>query len=149
MRNIAGIEWSAQFCADPAEVDVLRQNARRLYARYPEAVAELGIRKLLDTTSTCGSPQARGTRWRSCQSGGAVRGTVASGSCMPCPPSRPRLSASGQRASCPGFWPRNHRVAEEAFAEQHVKLAEGTVDPPDPLTAASLPGRPRPRRGRG
>ena len=31
VRNQAGIEWSAQFCADPAKVDLLRQNAQRLY----------------------------------------------------------------------------------------------------------------------
>ena len=49
VRNVAGIEWSAQFCADPAKVDQLRINARRLYAGFPEAVDELGIRELLDT----------------------------------------------------------------------------------------------------
>ena len=32
VRNVAGIEWSAQFCADPAKVDQLRITARRLYA---------------------------------------------------------------------------------------------------------------------
>ncbi len=31
VRNLAGIEWSAQFCANPARVDLLRQNAKRLY----------------------------------------------------------------------------------------------------------------------
>jgi uncharacterized protein DUF6424 len=31
VRNLVGIEWSAQFCADPAKVDLLRQNAKRLY----------------------------------------------------------------------------------------------------------------------
>ena len=49
IRNVAGIEWSAQFCADPAKVDQLRINARRLYTGFPEAVDELGIRELLDT----------------------------------------------------------------------------------------------------
>jgi hypothetical protein len=48
VRNLVGIEWSAQFCADPAKVDKLRINARRLYAGFPDAVTELGIRKLLD-----------------------------------------------------------------------------------------------------
>ncbi|MEU1783830.1 DUF6424 family protein [Streptomyces abikoensis] len=52
VRNMAGIEWSAQFCADPAKVDLLRQNARRLYAGFPDAVEELGIRELLDTPIT-------------------------------------------------------------------------------------------------
>ncbi len=49
VRNVAGVEWSAQFCADPKKVDQLRLNARRLYAAFPDAVAELGIRDLLDT----------------------------------------------------------------------------------------------------
>lgn len=52
VRNLMGIEWSAQFCADPKKVDMLRRNARRLYAAFPEAVEELGIRKLLDTPIT-------------------------------------------------------------------------------------------------
>ncbi|MEE1782159.1 DUF6424 family protein [Streptomyces sp. SP17BM10] len=52
VRNLAGIEWSAQFCADPAKVDLLRRNARRLYALCPDAVQELGIRELLDTEIT-------------------------------------------------------------------------------------------------
>jgi hypothetical protein len=52
VRNLAGIEWSAQFCADPEKVDILRRNARRLYAAFPEAVDALGIRELLDTEIT-------------------------------------------------------------------------------------------------
>jgi hypothetical protein len=61
VRNIAGIEWSAQFCADPAKVDVLRLNARRLYQRFPEAVGELGIRALLDTPIRTAEDVARWT----------------------------------------------------------------------------------------
>jgi hypothetical protein len=54
VKNIAGIEWSAQFCADPDKVDQLRQNARRLYAAFPQTaakMAELGYKhaqELLD-----------------------------------------------------------------------------------------------------
>jgi hypothetical protein len=48
IRNIFGIEWSAQFCADPAKVDILRRNAKRIYAAFPEAVKELKIEVLLD-----------------------------------------------------------------------------------------------------
>ncbi|MFN2567985.1 MAG: DUF6424 family protein [Candidatus Dormibacteria bacterium] len=47
VRNLAGLEWSSQFCADPAKVDLLRRNAQRLYARFPEAAKELGIEDLL------------------------------------------------------------------------------------------------------
>jgi Family of unknown function (DUF6424) len=52
VRNIAGIEWSAQFCADPAKVDEIRRNAQRLYAGFPGAAQELGIQELLDTPIT-------------------------------------------------------------------------------------------------
>ena len=57
VRNLLGIEWSGQFCADPAKVDILRQNARRLYAGFPKSFDEyktLGIdlRELLDTPIT-------------------------------------------------------------------------------------------------
>jgi hypothetical protein len=52
VRNMAGMEWSSQFCADPAKVDLLRQNAQRLYAAFPAAAQELGIQSLLDTPIT-------------------------------------------------------------------------------------------------
>jgi hypothetical protein len=49
VRNLAGIEWSAQFAADPARVDELRRNAQRMYAAFPHVAAELGIEELLAT----------------------------------------------------------------------------------------------------
>ena len=52
VRNLAGMEWVSQFCADPERVDALRVNAKRLYTRFPEAVKELKIEKLLDTPIT-------------------------------------------------------------------------------------------------
>jgi Family of unknown function (DUF6424) len=52
VRNLVGMEWSSQFCADPAKVDQLRQNAQRLYAAFPGVAAELGIQQLLDTPIT-------------------------------------------------------------------------------------------------
>jgi hypothetical protein len=61
VRNLAGIEWSAQFCADPGRVNLLRLNARRLYASFPEAVEALGIRELLDTAITDADGVARWT----------------------------------------------------------------------------------------
>jgi hypothetical protein len=61
VRNVAGIEWSAQFCADPQKVDRLRQNARRVYAAFPAAAEELGIRELLDTPITDAEGVARWT----------------------------------------------------------------------------------------
>jgi hypothetical protein len=53
VRNLAGIEWSAQFCADPAKVDLLRQNAKRLYDLVaPQVKQELDPDGLLDTPIT-------------------------------------------------------------------------------------------------
>jgi hypothetical protein len=53
VRNLAGIEWSAQFCADPAKVDLLRQNAKRLYDLLaPQIRQELDPNGLLDTQIT-------------------------------------------------------------------------------------------------
>ncbi len=39
--NWGGIEWSAQFCADPQKVDALRQNAAAVTARFPETIPQL------------------------------------------------------------------------------------------------------------
>jgi hypothetical protein len=66
VRNLVGIEWSGQFCADPAKVDVLRQNARRLYAGFPRSFDEfktLGIdlKELLDTPITDAESVSRWT----------------------------------------------------------------------------------------
>jgi uncharacterized protein DUF6424 len=66
VRNLAGIEWSGQFCADPAKVDRLRHNARRLYAGFPRSFVEfktLGIdlQELLDTPITDAAGIARWT----------------------------------------------------------------------------------------
>ena len=49
VRNLAGVEWSAQFCADPAKIDLLRQNAKRLYDLLaPDIKQELDPDGLLD-----------------------------------------------------------------------------------------------------
>jgi Family of unknown function (DUF6424) len=59
VRNLAGMEWSSQFCADPAKVDKLRRNAQRLYAGFPGTAEQLGIRDLLDTPVTDAAGVAR------------------------------------------------------------------------------------------
>jgi hypothetical protein len=62
VRNCAGIEWSAQFCADPAKVDLLRQNAKRLYdLLQPEIKQELDPDGLLDTPITDAAGVAKWT----------------------------------------------------------------------------------------
>lgn len=53
VRNLAGIEWSAQWCAEPSKVDLLRQNAKRLYDLLaPDIKQELDPDGLLDTPIT-------------------------------------------------------------------------------------------------
>jgi hypothetical protein len=190
VRNIAGIEWSAQFCADPKKVDILRQNARRLYAAFPEVVKELGIRKLLDTEIT----DAKGVaRWTDsiCNAsvplpGPSHRGllpkaggihhyptpvaeiaffkyddfnlwvTDDQGNEVAVVPASRRGSGDGRvrvMHALPASLVKarrrklrrsqlvrsDDRVAEQAFGEQYSKLAEGTVDPEDPLSRAKLP----------
>ena len=56
--NTVGLEWSSQFCADPAKVELLRVNAKALYDSFPLTVPQmvtLGYRKaqaILDTPIT-------------------------------------------------------------------------------------------------
>ena len=53
VRNQAGMEWSSQFCADPAKIDLLRQNAKRLYDLVsPQIKQQLDPGGLLDTPIT-------------------------------------------------------------------------------------------------
>jgi hypothetical protein len=57
VRGLLGIEWSAQFAADPLKVDRLRETAQRLYAGFPDSVPALrdlvgdayDVSQLLDT----------------------------------------------------------------------------------------------------
>jgi Family of unknown function (DUF6424) len=41
VQNEAGIEWSAQFCTDPAKAEALRQNAQRVHAGFPKTIPEM------------------------------------------------------------------------------------------------------------
>jgi len=41
IKNLAGMEWSQQFCADPAKVDRLRQFAQRVYKAFPQSIPAL------------------------------------------------------------------------------------------------------------
>jgi len=38
IKNLAGMEWSQQFCADPEKVDKLRQFAQRIYKAFPDSL---------------------------------------------------------------------------------------------------------------
>jgi len=60
VSNLAGIPRAAQFCADPSKVDLLRQNAKRLYdLTSPEVKQELDQDRLLDTPITDAGGVAR------------------------------------------------------------------------------------------
>jgi hypothetical protein len=65
--NPAGLEWSAQWCAEPARVDTLRASAARLYARFPETLTQLErlgyieAREILQTVITDAAGVARWT----------------------------------------------------------------------------------------
>ncbi|MGH2892596.1 MAG: DUF6424 family protein [Solirubrobacteraceae bacterium] len=56
VHNEAGIEWSAQFCTDPARAEVLRRNAQRVYRGFPQAIPEMlrlgygGAEEILSTS---------------------------------------------------------------------------------------------------
>jgi uncharacterized protein DUF6424 len=39
--NVLGSEWSAQFCADPAKMELARQNAVRHYSGFPKTIPQL------------------------------------------------------------------------------------------------------------
>ncbi len=52
----AGIEWSAQFCADPAKVDMLRQLTARLVAGFPGTVAGYEAAGYHDAAGLLASP---------------------------------------------------------------------------------------------
>ncbi len=47
VKNLAGMEWASQFCADPAKVDVLRANAARLYGGSFGAATKTEMLKLV------------------------------------------------------------------------------------------------------
>ena len=62
VRNQAGVEWSAQFCADPAKIDLLRQNAKRLYDLVaPQLKQQLDPDGLLETPITDAAGVAKWT----------------------------------------------------------------------------------------
>jgi hypothetical protein len=41
IKNIAGMEWSSQFCADPKKVDKLRAFAKRVYDAFPGSLEKI------------------------------------------------------------------------------------------------------------
>ena len=77
LKNLAGMEWSQQFCADPVKVDHLRRIAQRVYKAFPLSIpalkAFLGARAahypiddILDqtiVTADVATTQANVARW--------------------------------------------------------------------------------------
>ena len=61
-----GIEWSAQFCADPAKVDKLRLFAQRILAAFPKTLPGYAKHKYTDAERILASPittAAHVSRW--------------------------------------------------------------------------------------
>lgn len=56
LLNVCGVEWSAQFSADPARVDALRAVAQRLYARFPETLDEMDRLGYREARTILGEP---------------------------------------------------------------------------------------------
>jgi hypothetical protein len=55
-QNLAGIEWCAQFCADPAKVDLLRQNAKALVDAFPQTLPKLAALGYEDAQAVLDTP---------------------------------------------------------------------------------------------
>ncbi|HET6459884.1 MAG TPA: DUF6424 family protein [Syntrophales bacterium] len=55
-QNLAGIEWSGQFCADAKKVDILRQNAKALVDRFPDTIPNLKRLGYNDAEKILGTP---------------------------------------------------------------------------------------------
>jgi hypothetical protein len=54
--NPVGSEWSAQWCADPAKVDAVRQNAVRHYAGFPQTIPQMTQMGYADAETILNSP---------------------------------------------------------------------------------------------
>jgi hypothetical protein len=71
--NWAGIEWSTQFCCDPAKIDLLRQNAVAITQGFPRTIPELKKLGYKDTdilmtpvTDPAGIAKYVDSIWNSC-----------------------------------------------------------------------------------
>lgn len=66
LLNVAGVEWSAQWSADPQKVDALRINAQRLYERFSGTLDELerlGYRQAREILNTPITDHEGVARW--------------------------------------------------------------------------------------
>ncbi len=56
IKNLAGMEWSQQFCADPAKVDMLRRFAQRIYKKFPQSLAAFKQMGFADAETVLNEP---------------------------------------------------------------------------------------------
>jgi Family of unknown function (DUF6424) len=66
IKNLAGMEWSQQFCADPAKVEMLRKFAQRIYRKFPQSLAEFKRMGFADAETVLNEPidsSAKVSRW--------------------------------------------------------------------------------------
>jgi Family of unknown function (DUF6424) len=131
VRNLAGVEWSAQFCAEPVKIDLLRQNAKRLYDLLaPEIKQELDPGGLLDTPITDAAGVAK---WTDSLFNAGVPlqptfhiGTLPGGTSTPADDNADDASASADASSAP--------------ADGSGTPADGSGTPADGGAAAPAPG---------
>jgi hypothetical protein len=66
IKNLAGMEWSQQFCADPAKVDKLRLYAQRIYKRFPASIPafkQMGFKDVDDVLGQTIDTADKISRW--------------------------------------------------------------------------------------
>jgi hypothetical protein len=56
IKNLAGMEWSQQFCADPAKVEMLRKFAQRIYKKFPDSLDEFKRMGFADVETVLNEP---------------------------------------------------------------------------------------------
>jgi hypothetical protein len=56
IKNLAGMEWSQQFCADPKKVDQLRLFAQRIYRSFPDSIPAFVAMGFKDATEVLSTP---------------------------------------------------------------------------------------------
>jgi hypothetical protein len=121
VRNLVGMEWSSQFCADPAKVDLIRQNARRLYAASPKRPRSSDFQ--LWVTDQQGNPAAVAPVSPRGSGDGRVRVLFAT----------PGSDLAGQvhqseAQSKPLILDPSHPLAQQAFAQQSAAQTPAQAD---------------------
>jgi hypothetical protein len=145
VRNLAGVEWSAQFCAEPVKIDLLRQNAKRLYDLLaPEIKQELDPGGLLDTPITDAAGVAK---WTDSLFNAGVPlqptfhiGTLPGGTSTPADDNADDASAPADASSAPADGSGTPAGGSGTPADGSGTPADGTSTPADGGTSTPADG---------